>query len=267
MVKVINFLMVIALTMLVQTGFAQNAAESAKNSSGKDMAGVIASIIGAATMAPPCMATPPCTACCVMMAQALAQIPASSGSSSGANQAGNAMSVQTSSQGSVAMPSGQALPPGLSPEIVDQYNKTTQQVEDSGISINGDKVTMPNGKSYSVNSDTSPSGLASMGFPKSEIDQASKLISKINDEAGKIGIPAAGEGAGSGGSGTVASGSSSPSRQPSSYGKKYKRSSPSLAGLAKKIGDDRVGVSADNIFKMITRRYKTEDSTRKFMPK
>lgn len=43
------------------------------------------------------------------------------------------------------------------------------------------------------------------------------------------------------------------------------RAKPKLSGLTKKLGDDTIGVSGDDIFEMITRRYKARDEANEFL--
>jgi hypothetical protein len=38
-----------------------------------------------------------------------------------------------------------------------------------------------------------------------------------------------------------------------------------LSGLSKRVGDDQIGVAADNIWEMVTRRYRDRDAQNNFI--
>jgi hypothetical protein len=40
---------------------------------------------------------------------------------------------------------------------------------------------------------------------------------------------------------------------------------PSVAGMSKKFGGENIGVSGDNIFQMVNRRYKSQDERNGFL--
>ena len=254
-----------ALTLLASDYARGQAAQEGKASSGMDMAGLIASALGAAAMAPPCMATPPCEACCMMMAQALAQIPASGGASGGATNAANAMSIN--GQSPQSGPNPDTYGKGLDPKIADAIKKAQDTAKAKGIKLD-DKSISFNGKSYPLGADTSAAGLAALGFGKGDIQKALGIAAELNTSpTGHPSVGAAG-GENVGGSSGSSGGSGDSNRKPAAAvdpnaGKK----DVSLAGMAKRIGDDQIGVAADNIFKMITRRYNKEDSKSGFFEK
>jgi hypothetical protein len=236
-----------------------NAADQAKKSSGSDMNGLIQSLMGAALMMPPCMATPPCQACCVMAAQALAQAPASGASAAGATGAGQNMSVS----GQPTTVARGPLPGGTDAQVA-EFKKLSSQLAKTGVKVENGRITLPSGKSLALNTNlSSESAVKSAGFSAGEgqlvkdllKDIATKpgqAISALNGDTSDSGIPG----------GSASSGDSGNSK----YGAPAKPKTPaSLAGLAKSLGDDRIGVSADDIFGMISRRYKTEDTVNQFL--
>jgi hypothetical protein len=141
------------------------------------------------------------------------------------------------------------------------------------------KITSPDGKSYNVSDLSSASGMASAGIPQGAIDAAmatSKDIEKKALEKVKIGAltKAQGYDEGSGGGG----GSRYPSGDGSSGSGAYPgyagaRGSSSLldkdnsrlaAGMSKNYNGEPIGVAADSIFLMMSRRYKVKESQDSF---
>ncbi|WP_413292231.1 hypothetical protein ACLSU7_12585 [Bdellovibrio sp. HCB185ZH] len=141
------------------------------------------------------------------------------------------------------------------------------------------KITSPDGKSYNVSDLSSATGMASAGIPQGAIDAAmatSKDIEKKALEKVKIGAltKAQGYDEGSGGGG----GSRYPSGDGSGGSGAYPgyagaRGSSSLldkdpsklaAGMSKNYHGEPIGVAADSIFLMMTRRYKVKESQDSF---
>ncbi|QLY25355.1 hypothetical protein [Bdellovibrio sp. KM01] len=141
------------------------------------------------------------------------------------------------------------------------------------------KITSPDGKSYNVSDLSSAAGMASAGIPQGAIDAAmatSKDIEKKALEKVKIGAltKAQGYDESSGGGG----GSRYPSGDGSSGSGAYPgyagaRGSSSLldkdnsrlaAGMSKNYNGEPIGVAADSIFLMMSRRYKVKESQDSF---
>ncbi|QDK47172.1 hypothetical protein DOM22_19375 [Bdellovibrio sp. ZAP7] len=141
------------------------------------------------------------------------------------------------------------------------------------------KITSPDGKSYNVSDLSSAAGMASAGIPQGAIDAAmatSKDIEKKALEKVKIGAltKAQGYDESSGGGG----GSRYPSGDGSSGSGPYPgyagaRGSSSLldkdnsrlaAGMSKNYHGEPIGVAADSIFLMMSRRYKVKESQDSF---
>lgn len=139
------------------------------------------------------------------------------------------------------------------------------------------KVTTPDGKSYNVSDMTSPAAMAAAGIPQGAIDAAmaaSKTIEKKAMEKVKIGAATAvngiDEGGASGGSGRSTA-SDGPPAYPGYAGAGGKSGSlldkdPSrlAAGMSKNYNGEPIGVAADSIFLMMSRRYKVKESQDSF---
>ncbi len=138
------------------------------------------------------------------------------------------------------------------------------------------KITTPNGTSYNVSDLGSASGMASAGIPQGAIDSAmatSKQIEKKALEKVKIGALTAAQGydesSGGGGSGRSPSNDSGSGAYPGYAGARAtslldKDPSKLAAGMSKNYNGEPIGVAADSIFLMMTRRYKVKESQDSF---
>ncbi|WP_413559077.1 hypothetical protein [Bdellovibrio sp. HCB209] len=141
------------------------------------------------------------------------------------------------------------------------------------------KVTTPDGKTYDVDSMNSTAAMASAGIPQGAIDaamEASKKIEKKALEKVKIGAVTAVNGIDEGGGGMGGGSGRSPSADASysgypGYGAGGKSGSlldkdPSrlAAGMSKNYNGEPIGVAADSIFLMMSRRYKVKESQDSF---
>jgi hypothetical protein len=144
------------------------------------------------------------------------------------------------------------------------------------VNSSGTKITSPNGNSYNVSDLGTTAGMASAGIPQGAIDSAmatSKQIEKKALEKVKIGAMTAAsgfeEGSG-GGSGRSPSNDGGGSGVGYPYGAKSASSlldkDPSrlAAGMSKNYNGEPIGVAADSIFMMMTRRYKVKESQDSF---
>ena len=146
------------------------------------------------------------------------------------------------------------------------------------INSTGTKVTTPDGKSYNVSELTSPAAMQAAGFPKAAVDAAMETYAKIEKKAlekVKIGAQTAASGfeeGGGGGGGFAAGGADD--QDPSAAlaaahglgkGGLTSRDPSSLAaGMSKNYNGEPIGVAADSIFLMMTRRYKVKESQDSF---
>ena len=165
--------------------------------------------------------------------------------------------------------------------LVSDYKSIVSTANASGIKISpdGETVTLPNGKKIASSSLGSAAGMKAAGFGNAEIasvgkfmdDQAkrasatsSKVSSLTNDQGGGGGGGGFGGAGGSGGAGEVGSGGGGYDpygRMKGAGGKNDK----GVAGMSKKLGSDNIGVSGDNIFEMVHRRYDARDKANAFL--
>jgi hypothetical protein len=126
------------------------------------------------------------------------------------------------------------------------------------------------GTSYALSNFGSAEGLKSMGFSDGDISSA---MNKGKDIAAKAAEKAkfAALTADAGGGGARAA-ASIPQDPAVDYDKLLGRNKngkdkkeASVAGMSKKYGSDNIGVAGDNIFEMITRRYKAYDERKSFI--
>ncbi|WP_415061687.1 hypothetical protein [Bdellovibrio sp.] len=155
-----------------------------------------------------------------------------------------------------------------------------KKLESSGIyNPKNGTIKTPDGKTYKVSDFASTGAMSAAGLPQGAIDSAmdyaKKLSKKAEEKAIKLGAltTASGfdEGGGSGGSG-MGSGPSSEDGSSSSLASAgsglgkvgLDRDPSSLAGMQKNYNGEPIGVAADSIFLMMTRRYKVKESQESF---
>jgi hypothetical protein len=142
------------------------------------------------------------------------------------------------------------------------------------VSPDGKTMTFPDGRSVATSAITDEGALSSAGFSESDI-QAGRAtlaagVSKANDKMRAVQMTAEGGGGGGGGSGrSVADdGSGGPGKGHGgnfNFGQKKDPKKPNLSGMSKNFGSDKIGVAGDDIFEMITRRYKARDAADNFI--
>lgn len=188
------------------------------------------------------------------------------------DQWGNPITDGSSTGGVGAASNGGRLPDGTTAQsIARDVNRLNQQLEKSGVKISGNTMTLPNGRKFDLSKggDGSMSGLMAMGLTADEASKAMEAGKKFGDQAAsKYAGMLKAEGGGGGGGG----GARGPTDADTGFGAfKYgdprakPRVAPQVSGLTKKLGDDTIGVSGDNIFDMITRRYKARDQDGNFL--
>ena len=142
------------------------------------------------------------------------------------------------------------------------------------------KITTPDGTTYNTSDMSSPASMAAAGIPQAAIDAAQATSDKIAQKAlEKVKIGAltkvAGYDESGGGSRSPGSDSSSGSGGPGAYpgyagaagGPKSlldKDPSKLVSGMSKNYNGEPIGVAADSIFLMMTRRYKVKESQDSF---
>jgi hypothetical protein len=160
--------------------------------------------------------------------------------------------------------------------LASDYVNSAKAVQASGVTVSpdGSSVTLPNGKKVASSAFSSPSSLKDAGFSASDIagvenslkNDVPKAIAAANAKAGSLtndvggGGGAAGAPGGGGGSDTYGGGGFG------RFGKGFgAKKDANVSGLSKKFGSDNIGVSGDNIFDMITRRYQERDKVDTFL--
>lgn len=140
-------------------------------------------------------------------------------------------------------------------------------------------VTTPKGTKIKGSDLSSASAMEAAGIPKSAIDMMSskeaELLAKAQKKIDKLGLNTnvvGGEESSSGGGGGITAGSGGMD-QPgyglpgagAGAGSGIDRDPAQVAGMQKNYNGEPIGVSADSIFKMMTRRYKVKESQSTFL--
>lgn len=240
-----------------------NSAAQGKAASGSQGGAQMQSIMMAALMASMC--TPKNPVPCVLAALAAAQAASLGGTKEGAMD--NATQLSAGVGGST--PQETTPRPSATETSVAGVRATQEGVlkslAEKGVKVSDDwkTITMPGDKKVPINSGTSSdSGLKDAGFSDQQIaagksalaDAGSKLASTEKSKSIDVAADVGGGGGGGGGMASATGG-----------GGTLPRSNVSLSGLSKNFGSSKIGVQADNIFEMITRRYKEKDKTNTFI--
>lgn len=130
-------------------------------------------------------------------------------------------------------------------------------------------VNTPKNGSVPASAFSSPDGMKGLGMSDGEITDVQKIAAEALKAASKYAGSADYDGAGGGGGGQKNNGHSGEDANGNSFDmNKYlaglaahKRESRGVAGLEKNYGSDQIGVSQDNIFKMIHRRYEAKKTS------
>lgn len=252
--------------------FAAGASQSASDASGSQSAAQMASQMMAMALMPQCMASPPNPMACTMMAQALAQAASLGAGSKGASDAAAAMSAGS---GSGIPTAGAAAEPTYGGGIDGATGSLDQTAARSGLaklgyslSPDATQLTTPDGKTVSTAGLGSMSGAMAAGFSAGD---ASAALAKVAETQGKIASkfkvgPLEGGGEGGGGSGFGGSGRGADSNVVYNMGAFGRRrpAAANVSGMTKNFGGERIGVAGDDIFQMITRRYRSQDQANGF---
>jgi len=141
------------------------------------------------------------------------------------------------------------------------------------VSPDGRSVALPDGRTVPSSAFGSHDGLKALGLSDAQIAEydSGKAALKARMK-GKVKALAVEDGGGLGGGGFGGSGSGGGGGRGEAgfdfgglFGDKRDRKTASVKGLSKQLGDDRIGVQADNIFEMISRQYQKEKGRRSFI--
>lgn len=224
----------------------------------------------------------PCTnhhySACVLAALSFAQAAMMGSAAGKSGRTYNASTGTTSIDGSSYLPTDDWTK-NLTPEQLADVNK----LDSLGYHLNKNgTITDPSGKVLSSSDFTSPSAMESAGIPASAIASTQSLISKVNKAAAEQAQAALADNAphvvsmGVDGSGGGRSPSSVDSADSSSsldaylkrlrnpFGLSGDQKQQLLAGKSVSHGDDVIGVSVDDIFKMVHRRYQEKRASDQF---
>lgn len=177
----------------------------------------------------------------------------------------------------------EAQPPAVVQDTA--FQKTAENTKSllasKGIKLGSGTVSFPNGKQYSSGVMSSKAAFQAAGLDGGAYDQGmGKLASaqaeaSRNAESSMASQKSGGSSGGEGGSGRMGMGKPleftelesqrSWSGQDPQMAKQ--RGLASLAGASKKMGQDNIGISADNIFQMVQRRYDKKRQQKSFIEK
>ncbi len=266
---------------------------AAKKSQSMNMvSGIVSGVVGAGMMtmgyfnlqaANACSAAPPCVSAPLyglavmnfaMGAMALQQSATNFMSSGGASgTAGSTASYNSSGWGNIGENVG--ADPLANPALRDliDVNKVKQGIaEAKKLGIDGKSPVKINGKEYSASDLSSPQAMAAAGISPDLIKSAMATAGKLEKEAAKrLGAHTAAMGYEEGGGSASASAASSnynTDSSPTYSGTGRVPRDPAsinVAGLTKNFNGDPIGVAADSIFQMMTRRYKLKEKQNSFI--
>ena len=207
--------------------------------------------------------------------------PINPGGSPGPGGPGGGGGAGSGSGGPTTAGTGGGLPPGTTPQtIARDVARLRTELEKSGVKLSpdGNTVTTPDGRKYDLSKagSGSESDMLAMGLSAAEAAQAANMgkqfaakqaekFKQMSQLAGAGGGGGGGRGLASdgtgGGEGGYGSGFDPWGRDP----RNRNRAKPKISGLTKKLGNDTIGVSGDDIFEMVTRRYKARDEKNDFL--
>lgn len=141
------------------------------------------------------------------------------------------------------------------------------------LSKDGKSLIDAKGNKHDLKNFSSPGAMAAAGIPKATIDEAMAVAAKIEKDAvEKIGAHTAANGFAEGGGGGGSANAQQEDPLAGMYGEgglkkeAYKRdvAGQNVAGLTKNFNGEPIGVSADDIFVMMNRRYKVKEQQDNF---
>jgi hypothetical protein len=279
-------------TLPSQTTNGGSAADDANKSSGlQSLTSVISSLVGAGLISEgtPLLSNPETASQGAMLVgmglQSLAQAASLANTAGGAKNASGAMafdipnydynspSIDTKCPG--CDPKSAAAVGGLSAAQIAAINKAKSDMAAAGFTVK-DGQLVGKGKSYPLDGFGSAAGMKAMGFNDADIsramglakDKGAKIASKFNF-GNQQGSPAAAGGGGGAKRGAASMDGSMGIDYDKIMGRHRQidkeKIEPSVAGMSKKFGGENIGVSGDNIFQMVNRRYKSQDERNGFL--
>lgn len=159
--------------------------------------------------------------------------------------------------------------------IANDFVSASKVAAASGVSVSADgsSVTLPNGKKVASSAFSSADSMKDAGFSGSDIsnvqdflkNEAPKAIAAAHAKIGSL-TNDVGGGGGSASSAGAGSGGGYGDGGMSKIGKGAgAKKDAGVSGMSKKLGGDNIGVSGDDIFEMITRRYQARDKADTFL--
>lgn len=158
--------------------------------------------------------------------------------------------------------------------ISNQAKGVLGEMNKKGFKVNPDgTVTKPDGSKVSGSAFSSPSSMAAAGMSAEEISDFQNALSKAQQSADKArAVAIETEGGGGGGSAmggsrkTASSGGGAGFDLSKLFGDKNKNDGKNKvgAGLTKQLGTDTIGVASDNMFEMVSRQYRKQESQQEF---
>ncbi len=252
-------------------------ANAAQQASARDSSVQMASVIMAAAFAARCSSWNP--GACVMAALAAAQAAAAGKAGSGA--------LYTASLQSQGVNNGTTVG-GVdtnSRGVDAQLEQIRAELGKKGVEVSpdGKTISLPDGKTVPFDaSSVTPEGMASNGFTADQISAAQSALAEAQEKAAKYAASSAGSdkaklggglegdlgggaGGGSVGSGGYTGGSFASKTYVVRRGASTGKGAANLSGMTKNFGTDKIGVSADHIFEMVSRRYKAKEASNTFI--
>lgn len=236
---------------------------------------------------------PKCKGCwaCPLVGMAASAAAQLGGASGGSGVAGVAMSAYDPSGGGTGSQTDQfgnpitgganaddaRLPDGTTAQtIARDMSRVRSELEKSGVQVSPDGKTMttPDGRKFDLSKggDGSEKGLLDMGLLAGEASLAVATGKEIGAKAAAkyaaTKISADGSGGGGMGREPASDGSEAAGAWNSAWGRDPRqrvRVKAQVSGLTRKLGEDTIGVSGDDIFEMVTRRYKARDGVNQFL--
>lgn len=166
---------------------------------------------------------------------------------------------------------GSTIPQVVARDIAQAKNA----LDRSGVKISPDGKTMttPDGRKFDLSRGAGSSDdLLAMGLTQAEANLAMAdgraIAKKANEKYKQMAqLPGAG-GGGGGGRAVAAEGGGDPFAGFDPFARERaarNRKKAKVSGLTKKLGSDNIGVAGDDIFEMVTRRYKARDEQNAFL--
>lgn len=249
----------------------------------------------------PCTGAPPNIPACALMGLSLAQVAASLLSSGKSKQSASALSSSanggstgtgtgvdgtttttltgtTNPTGTTDAQDAAALTDMGLGSLVSDYKSLKDAAAKAGVVVSpdGSKVTTGNGQSFSTASFGSSDAMKKAGMTDGDIagiqdamDEGSRLASAYKSKVGSLTNDQGGGGGGGlgsgGGDGVGSSGRGGGDAYGLRRGGAGNGKDKGVAGMSKKLGNDNIGVSGDDIFDMISRRYQARDKVDNFL--